>query len=112
MNAGNCNRPLHWIRAWIWHASGFPVEVAWQSNGAAALFDFGQCRWCLETRGVKAMTDGSHLDDPEYWRDRAAQVRALADGISNEKARAAILQIAADYAHLAERAEERASHRR
>src|SRR5262249_39484188 len=41
------------------------------------LFDFGQCRWCLETRGVKAMTDGSHLDDPEYWRDRAAQVRAL-----------------------------------
>jgi len=58
------------------------------------------------------MTDGSHLDDPEYWRDRAAQVRALADGISNEKARAAILQIAADYAHLAEGAEERASRRR
>ena len=57
------------------------------------------------------MTDGSHLDDPEYWRDRAAQVRALADGISNEKARAAILQIAADYAHLAERAEARASRR-
>jgi hypothetical protein len=23
----------------------------------------------------------SHLDDPEYWRDRAARVRALADQV-------------------------------
>jgi len=53
------------------------------------------------------MTDHSYLDDPEHWRDRAAQVRALADQISNEKARAAILQIAKEYTHLADRARER-----
>ena len=48
----------------------------------------------------------SHLDDPEYWRDRAAQVRALADGVSNQKARDVILQIAAEYELLADRAQE------
>jgi hypothetical protein len=46
----------------------------------------------------------SHLDDPEYWRDRAEQLRALADGISNQKAREAILRIAADCELLAHRA--------
>jgi len=35
----------------------------------------------------------SHLDDPEYWRDRAEQVRALADQVSNQTARDAILRI-------------------
>lgn len=53
------------------------------------------------------MTGHSYLDDPEHWRDRAAQVRALADQIGNEKAQAALFQIAAEYMHLAERAEER-----
>ena len=53
------------------------------------------------------MTDHSYLDDPEHWRDRAAQVRALASQINNERARAAILQIAEEYIHLANRAQER-----
>jgi hypothetical protein len=43
----------------------------------------------------------SHLDDPEYWRDRAEQVRALADQVSNQTARDAILRIVADYELLA-----------
>jgi hypothetical protein len=51
----------------------------------------------------------SHLDDPEYWRDRAEQVRALADQVSNQKARDVILQIAAEYELLADRARERAT---
>src|SRR5262245_32840267 len=51
----------------------------------------------------------SHLDDPEYWRDRAEQVRALADQVSNQKARDAILRIAAEYELLADRAQERLS---
>ena len=50
----------------------------------------------------------SHLDDPDYWRDRAAQVRALADDVNNQKARDVILQIAAEYEILADRAQERA----
>jgi hypothetical protein len=50
----------------------------------------------------------SHLDDPDYWRDRAAEVRALADDVNNQKARDVILQIAAEYEILADRAQERA----
>ena len=50
----------------------------------------------------------SHLDDPEYWRDRAEQVRALVDQVSNQKAKDEILRIVADYELLAIRAQERA----
>jgi hypothetical protein len=50
----------------------------------------------------------SHLDDPDYWRDRAAEVRALADDVNNQKARDVILQMAAEYEILADRAQERA----
>jgi hypothetical protein len=50
----------------------------------------------------------SHLDDPEYWRDRAEQVRALADEVSNQSARDAILRLVADYELLAISMQERA----
>jgi hypothetical protein len=50
----------------------------------------------------------SHLDDPAYWRDRAEQVRALADGIINQRARDSILAIAAEYELIANGAQERA----
>jgi hypothetical protein len=52
------------------------------------------------------------MDEPEYWRDRAAYLRALADSVSNENTKAAILKIAVEYEHLAKRAEERALKRR
>jgi hypothetical protein len=48
------------------------------------------------------------FDDPQYWRDRAEQVRALAYGISNERARNAILEIAMEYESLAGSAQDRA----
>jgi hypothetical protein len=51
----------------------------------------------------------SHLDDPEYWRDRAEQVRALTDEVGNQRAREAILRIVADYELLAIRAQQRAN---
>jgi hypothetical protein len=54
----------------------------------------------------------SHLDDPEYWRDRAEQLHVLADGVSNQRAREAILRIAADCELLAHRAQERRKHDR
>ena len=54
------------------------------------------------------MAHQSHLDDPEYWRDRAEQVHALADQVSNQKAKDEILRIVADYELLAFRAQERA----
>jgi hypothetical protein len=58
------------------------------------------------------MADQSYLDDPEHWRDRAAQVRALADQVGNHEAKEAILRIAAEYEFLATRAHERAKARR
>jgi hypothetical protein len=54
------------------------------------------------------MAHQSLLDDPEYWRDRAEQVHALADQVSNQKVRDALLRIVADFELLAFRAQERA----
>jgi hypothetical protein len=47
----------------------------------------------------------SYLDDPEHWRARAVQVRALADQVSNLRAREALLKLAAEYELLADRAQ-------
>ena len=49
----------------------------------------------------------SFVNDPEHWRDRAREKRALAEHLRNEQAKQAILRIANDYERLAERAEER-----
>jgi hypothetical protein len=42
------------------------------------------------------------------WRKRAEQMRTLADDMNDLIARTAMLQIASDYDHMAERADERA----
>jgi hypothetical protein len=55
------------------------------------------------------MSDGSHLDDPAYWRKRAEEVRALADHVAASAARNDILRMAEDYDQLAAQAEQRAS---
>ena len=41
--------------------------------------------------------------DPSYWRGRAEQTRALADGMKDQQARQIILDIAEDYEKLASR---------
>jgi len=45
---------------------------------------------------------------PEYWRNRAEEVRAVAEEMKDPEARERLLRIAADYEHLARRAQERA----
>jgi len=50
----------------------------------------------------------SFINDPEHWRQRAEEMRTLADGISDEETRATMLKIAEDYERLAKRAEQRA----
>lgn len=45
----------------------------------------------------------SHFNDPPYWRDRAEELRVLAERLT----RAMILGCARDYDRLAERAQER-----
>ncbi len=47
------------------------------------------------------------FDNPEHWRERAREVRALAEGISDLIAKVNMLEVAAQYERLALRAEHR-----
>jgi hypothetical protein len=49
----------------------------------------------------------SFINDPEHWRDRAREKRALAERLKNEQVKQTMLRIANDYERLAEQAEER-----
>lgn len=48
-----------------------------------------------------------HYNNPTYWRDRAEELRVLAEGLKAPDAKAMILRCAADYDVLALRAEKR-----
>jgi hypothetical protein len=47
------------------------------------------------------------MDDVVYWRERAAEARAVADQMRNPSSRLVMLDIANGYDDFAERAEER-----
>ena len=49
----------------------------------------------------------SFINDPEHWRARAREMRALATLAQDEEARAAMLGVAEQYEQLARRAETR-----
>jgi len=46
----------------------------------------------------------SHINDPDHWRQRAAEMRALANDMKESSARETMLRIAADYDKLVARA--------
>ena len=48
-------------------------------------------------------------NDPQHWRDRAAQLRSLAVKMAGSEAAVLINDLAADYEKLAERAEIKAN---
>jgi cytochrome c553 len=49
----------------------------------------------------------SHLNDPEHWRDRSKEARAMAEGMADSVSKQKMLDVAANYEHLAQRAEDR-----
>jgi hypothetical protein len=51
------------------------------------------------------MARASLRDDPEHWRERAKEARALADQMADEVSKQMMLRIAEDYERLALRAE-------
>lgn len=51
-----------------------------------------------------------HLNDWKHWRDRAEEMRVLANGMKEIDTRSIMLNLASDYDKLADRAEDRAKH--
>jgi hypothetical protein len=49
------------------------------------------------------------VDDPNHWRARAAEMRALADTMVNVETIAIMTRLADDYDKLADRAESKAT---
>jgi hypothetical protein len=54
------------------------------------------------------MSSSHHINDSKHWRDRAAEMRALADGMTDSETKAIMRNLADDYEKLAVRAEQRA----
>jgi len=51
------------------------------------------------------------LDDPEYWHSRADEARGIGEIFRDPEAQRIIVDIAADYERLADRAAERRAQR-
>jgi len=54
------------------------------------------------------MTSQHFINDPQHWHARAKEARILANEMNDSEAKSAMLRIAGDYEHLAQRAKDRA----
>ena len=50
---------------------------------------------------------GTHINNSQHWRDRAAEMRALSEATYEEETRAIMLRLAHDYDKLVDRAARR-----
>ena len=69
-----------------------------------------RCPSCNRTQDVTVTQsiDVSLADDPNHWCKRAAEIRELAEKMTDPKDREALLKLAADYDKLSQRAADRA----
>lgn len=51
----------------------------------------------------------NHVNDSKHWRDRAAEMRALSEMMTNIETTAIMLRLADDYDKLADRADTRSN---
>ena len=58
------------------------------------------------------MSSSLFLNDPDHWRGRATEMRALAAQAKDAEAQAIMLRVAGEYDNLAERAQKRADGQR
>jgi hypothetical protein len=63
----------------------------------------------MGSRRLNGAMPFSHLNDPEHWRERAKKARALAEDMADSVSKEKMLDLAANYEHLAKRAEDRRS---
>jgi hypothetical protein len=50
-----------------------------------------------------------HINDPDYWRDWADQIRVLAADIRDKENKARLLRLAADYEELGDQTAKRST---
>ena len=65
---------------------------------------------CSFSRAIGAqrnMSYGKNINDPKHWRDRAAEMRALADTMKDADTIGIMNRLADDYDKLADRAAQR-----
>jgi Arc/MetJ-type ribon-helix-helix transcriptional regulator len=85
-------------------------EIAWIDEQIARGRFVSRAAAVMELlrRGLEPeRSPASYINDPDHWRRRAAEMRALAAD-ANEEAGTVMLRLAADYDELAARAAQRA----
>jgi hypothetical protein len=77
------------------------------ANTSSVYFGIFVMAWlCVAMAGDKPRpTLPSLTNNPAHWRERAEQMRAVAEGMKDRGAKEIILEIAEEYDRLAERAE-------
>ena len=59
-------------------------------------------------RSIARIADESIMNDPQYWRGRAEEMRTIAEGLTDEQDKQALVCIAGDYEQGAPRQPRRA----
>ena len=87
----------------------FPVRPVRFLQRPANFFTQSHCRSDFLLRCHEVTTDVGHFtNEPEHWRARAKEAHNLANKMNDAKSKDAMLRIAEDYEHLAQRAKDRA----